>query len=299
MAHYRLILFAFLLSIVFTEANAQDAYDNRVLTPVQMQQDFDTLRHTLEKTHPGLYKHVDKATMQHKMDSLRAFLNRPMSFYRFYQVIATLITDVKCEHTSCDAYAHQQLMEHLQQWKLIPLVIKFNHHKAYVLVNRTSDTSIHLGDEVCLINHEKVDSLEEVLFQYVPTEGDMINPKVAFLSTAMNFNFWYAMFISRPDSFDIVFKSPDGKIKERVWRDSLTFKESSINTLKNPANKKIIEADKASQRESANPWRLTIASDKQYAIMTLDGFGNGFKKARTKMAEKFAAFFAELKRDKI
>src|SRR6202012_3131993 len=185
------------------------------------------------------------------------------------------------------------------RWKLIPLVIKFNHHKAYVLVNRTSDTSIHLGDEVCLINHEKVDSLEDVLFQYLPTEGDMITPKVAFLSTAMNFNFWYAMFISRPDSFDIVFKSPDGKIKERVWRDSLTFKESSINTLKNPANKKIIEADKAGQRESANPWRLTIAANKQYAIMTLDGFGNGFKKARTKMAEKFAAFFAELKRDKI
>src|SRR6202012_3009338 len=103
------------------------------------------------------------------------------------------------------------------RWKLIPLVIKFNHHKAYVLVNRTSDTSIHLGDEVCLINHEKVDSLEDVLFQYVPTEGDMITPKVAFLSTARTFNRWDASLTSRRDSFDIVFKSPDGEIQERVW----------------------------------------------------------------------------------
>jgi C-terminal processing protease CtpA/Prc len=156
-----------------------------------------------------------------------------------------------------------------------------------------------LGDEVCLINHQDVDSLEHALFQYVPTEGNMITPKEAFLSTAMNFNFWYAMFISRPDSFDMVFKSPDGKIKKRVWRDSLTFKESSMNTLKNPVNKRIIEGDKIDQRERTDPWRLKIAANKQYAVLTLDGFGNGYKKDQKRMAEKFAGFFAELKKDKI
>ncbi len=299
MAHFRLLFLAFVLSIPFVRVNAQDAYDSRIFTPGQMQQDFDTLRHTLENTHPGLYKYTTKPVMQHKMDSLRALLNQPMSFYGFYQVIATLISDVKCEHTSCDPYQHQQFMQHLQKWKVIPLVIEFNHDKAYVVVNRTNDTSIHLGDEVCLINHQNVDSLEHVLFQYVPTEGDMITSKENFLSTAMNFNYWYAMFIARPDSFDIVFRSPDGKIKERVWRDSLTFRESGMNTIKNPANKKIIEKDKASQKEKADPWRLRIASNKQYAVLTLNGFGGGSKKAQNKMAEKFAVFFAELKSKKI
>ena len=108
MAHFRLILFAFILTIPFVKVDAQDVYDNRVFTPAQMQQDFDSLRHTLENTHPGLYKHTDKPNMQHKMDSLRALLNEPTSFYRFYQVIATLITDVKCEHTGSDPYPHQQ-----------------------------------------------------------------------------------------------------------------------------------------------------------------------------------------------
>lgn len=299
MAHNRLFLIAFLLSITFVKAVAQDSYDSRVFTPAQMQEDFDTLRHTLENTHPGLYKHTDKATMQYKMDSLRNLLDQPMPFYRFYQVVATLITEVKCEHTSCEPYVHAQLMQHLQQWKLIPLVMQFNHDKAYVVVNRTRDTSIHLGDEVFMINHRRVDSLEHALFQYVPTEGDMITPKIDFLSTAMNFNSWYAMFISRPDSFDIVFRSPDGKIKERVWKDSLTLAESTINTLKNPANKRIIEAVKKSQRENENPWRLHIAANKQYAIMTINGFGKGSKKAQTKMSKTFAAFFAKLKRDKI
>jgi len=299
MARFRLLLLAFVWCFPFVRANAQDAYDNRVFTPAQMQQDFDQLRHTLENTHPGLYKHTDKPVMQHKMDSLQALLNQPMSFYRFYQVIATLITDVKCEHTSCEPYPHQQFMQHLLDWKVIPLVIKFNHDKAYVVVNRTKDTSIHLGDEVCFINHQNVDSLEHALFQYVPTEGNMTTNKEDFLSTAMNFNYWYAMFIGRPDSFDIVFKSPDGKIKKRVWRDSLKLKGSGMNALKNPVNKRVIKADKAGQQEGANPWRLRIAPNKQYAVMTLDGFGNGLIKDQKRMAEKFAGFFEELKKDKI
>jgi hypothetical protein len=299
MVPFRILLSAFVLGLTFFRANAQDVYDNRIFTPAQMQQDFDTLRHTLENTHPGLYKHTDKPAMQHKMDSLRTLLNQPMSLYRFYQVIATLITDVKCEHTSCDMYPHQQLGHHLLQWKLVPMKMFFSQHKAHVVVNRTADTSIHLGDEVLAINHQNIDSLERVLFQYIPTEGNIITSKEVFLSTNWNFNFWYGMFISRPDSFDIVFKSPDGKIKERVWRDSLTFKESSTNVLKNPANNEIMAMDKASRREGTDQWRLRIDTNKQYAVLTLAGFGSGNKKDQQKMAQKFAGFFAKLKRLKI
>ena len=203
MTHFRLLLLIILFSISFVRVNAQDTYDNRIFTPIQMQQDFDQLRHTLEDTHPGLYKHTDKPVMQHKMDSLRALLTQPMSIYSFYNVIATLIGDVKCEHTSCGMYPNQQFGQHLLKWKLIPVKMFFSQHKAHVVVNRTNDTSIHLGDEVLAINHQRIDSLENVLFQFTPTEGNIITSKEAFLSTDMNFNFWYGMFISRTDSFDI------------------------------------------------------------------------------------------------
>src|ERR1700744_3364840 len=99
MTHIRLTAIVFICSIAFFRAKAQDAYDSRVFTPVQMQQDFDQLRHVLEETHPGLYKYTDKPAMQYKMDSLRSLLNQPLSFYRFYQIIAALTADVKCEHT--------------------------------------------------------------------------------------------------------------------------------------------------------------------------------------------------------
>lgn len=298
MAHIRLISIVFICSIVIFRANAQDVYDSRVFTPVQMQQDFDQLRQVLEETHPGLYKYTDKPTMQYKMDSLRSLLNQPLSFYRFYQIIATLTADVKCEHTSCEMYPRPGFHKHLEQWKVIPFIITFVQGKAYVVVNRTTDTTIHLGDEVCLINHQKIDSLERALYQYVPTEGNIITSKDAFLSSGVNFNFWYAMFISRPDSFDMVFKSPDGKMKERIFTDSLTFKGSYTNTINNPANKWILKNVKENQRQQADPWRLKISPDKQYAVLSLDGFGNGFRKDQKKMAEKFADFFAELKRKK-
>ena len=72
-----------------------------------------------------------------------------------------------------------------------------------------------------------------------------------------------------------------------------------MNARKNPANNQILAMDKVRRRQVADPWRLRIAANKQYAVLTLNGFGSGNKKDQLKMAEKYAEFFAKLKREKI
>ena len=291
MNRYSVIL---LIAIFLTNTgllNAQQTSENRMLASADMQKDFNYLRETLENTHPGLYKHETKEAMQYKMDSLYSLLKTPLSFYRFYGVIAQLIADVKCEHTACIPYANDQFQAYLQNYKLLPFNLYLSQHKAYVLVNMTKDTSIHLGDEVCYINHQSVDSLERVLFKYIPSDGNMETNKERLLSGSMAFSIWYYFFIDRPESFDIVFKEPNGIFKERKLDIIPTLKQSNIYSLKNPANKKIIAISKLGKRDSANPWRLEIFKGKKTAILTIRTFSVDKKT----MFNKLDYFFKEIK----
>ncbi|MDB5135635.1 MAG: peptidase family [Mucilaginibacter sp.] len=291
----RYILLIALFIAIPWHLKAQQLDDNRIFAPSDMQKDFNYLRERLENTHPGLYMHETKEVMQYKMDSLYSLLKVPLSFYQFYGIITQLIADVKCEHTSCSPYKNDEFQSRIQQYKLLPFNLYFSQHKAYVLVNMTKDTSIHLGDEVCFINHQPVDSLERILLKYIPSDGDMETSKERLLSGGMAFNVWYYLFINHPESFDIKFKSLDGTIKERKLGNISSFKESNRNALNNLANKRIIAISKKGKRDAANPWRLELLKERKAAILTIRTF-SGDKKA---MFEKFEKFFNRIKTDKI
>jgi len=295
MTRYNFALLFFPLFLFPLSVKSQEGVDTRILQPVAMQQDFNYLRKMLEDTHPGLYMHQSKESMQHKMDSLCSLLKQPMSFYQFYGIIAYLIAEVKCEHTSCSPYSESQFQANIKKWKLIPLTIYFSEHRAYVLVNRTSDTSIHLGDEVTAINHHSIDSLEKALFKYIPTDGDIETSKEQLLTGGMAFNIYYYLFLERPEAFDITFKTTEGQLKVKHWDKELTFAESNNNAIKNPVNKQIIAIEKRGSKDAADPWRLELLKDKQTAILTVRTFSGNKKQ----MYQKFERFFATIKQHQI
>ena len=236
---------AFLI-IVFLLINAgtfaQDSTDTRSFEPAAMQQDFNFLRKTLEDTHPGLYMHHTKKEMQHKMDSLYALLNKPMIFLDFYKIIAYLIAEVKCEHTSVVPYKGT-FNKHALEWKIIPFQLYFTGNKAYVTVNRTADSTVHLGDEVLTINTYPVDSLKRVIYQYLPSDGNMESGKEQAISST-TFNLAYYQFIERPNAFDITFKDAAGQVFSRHYDTKLSLKDNGSVTLSNPANTEILALDK-------------------------------------------------------
>lgn len=294
MKRYTFIIIILVFFVFPGRTNAQQSNDNLILAPSDMQKDFTYLRERLEDTHPGLYMHETKRSMQQKMDSLYSLLKAPLSFYQFYGIIAQLIADVKCEHTSCSPYASNQFQSQIQQYKLLPFNLYFSRHKAYVLVNMTKDTSIHLGDEVCLINHQPVDSLEQELFKYIPADGNMETSKERSLSGGMAFSVWYYLLIARPESFDITLKSFDGTLKERRFENIPPFKESNFYASHNPANKRIIAISKAGKNDAANPWRLDMLKENT-AILTIRTF-SGDKKT---ILEKWEKYFTKVKNGQI
>lgn len=288
--HKSIFLFVVLVLLIADKSDAQ-VPDNRVFEPAAMQQDFNYLRKALEDTHPGLYMHHSKQEMQFIMDSLYKTLDKPLSFFDFYKKIAYLIAEIKCEHTYCN-YGNN-FEQDVFKWNLIPIQPYFSDNKAYVIVNRSTDTSFHLGDEILSINGHPMDSLKTELFKYIPADGNMETSKAQFLSS-LNFNLSYYQFIERPDTFTITFKNAGGKIFERRFDTDLTLKISTDNALKNPANKRIIEHEKSNKINETDPVRLRLVNDKT-AILTVREFGG----KREKLFKKYNDFFTELRKKKI
>ena len=289
-ALFSLLLLA--LFIIINTANAQ-VPDNRILEPTTMQQDFKYLRSALENTHPGLYMHYSKEDMQAKLDSLYRLLDKPLPFFHFYKIISYVIAEIKCEHTYCNPYGNN-FKDIAGQWKVVPVQPYFLNNKAYVVVNLTEDTTIHLGDEILAINHHPIDSIVQELYKYVPADGNMTASKERFLSSTA-FNISYYEFIERPGAFDITFKNTEGQTFERRFDTGLTFLECEKSALKNPANRDILAIDKKNKIQATNPWRLQLSDDKKTAFMTIRTFtGN-----RKKLFKKYDHFFTILQKQKV
>ena len=276
----------------FSKTKAQDIPETRVFQPAEMQRDFNYLRNALEKTHPGLYMHHTKEEMQYKMDSLYALLNQPKAFFDFYKIIAYLIAEVKCEHTYSNPYGGDYGKRALQ-WNLIPFQLFFIKDKAYMAVNRTTDTSIHLGDEILTINHYPVDSIEHVIFKYLPADGNMESGKEAAVSD-LTFNLYYYMFIEQPHAYDIKFKNAQGEIFSRHFDTDLKLDANKKLGLANPANKVVLEQDKKYRKLKKNPCRLEFIKDKSIAAITVTDFGGN----RDKLFKLYNDFFTKIQKEK-
>ncbi|MEP7144210.1 MAG: S41 family peptidase [Ferruginibacter sp.] len=288
-------ILSFLICFLFSFLNKSGAQvpDNRVLEPGAMQQDFNYLRKALEETHPGLYMHHSKQEMQYITDSLYKSLNKPLAFFDFYKVVAYLVAEIKCEHTYCNPYG-SKAQETLAEWKLIPLQLYFSGNKAYVAVNRSTDATVHIGDEVIFINSYPVDSVKHKLYSYIPADGNMEASKDVFLSS-MSFNLSYYQFIERPDAFNITFKNKAGQTFVRRFDKDLSPEVSNANAVKNPSNKPIIEFGKRNRINVTDPCRLELLKDKNTAILTMRSFGGN----REKLFKKYERFFNTLQKEKL
>lgn len=293
MKKYLLLLLSLLAGLFYAQSEAQNLIETRIFQPAEMQQDFNYLRKALEDTHPGLYMHHTKEAMQYKMDSLHNLLNKPMAFADFYKVVAYLIAEIKCEHTYCNPYG-DDYNKRMVQWQLIPLQFFFTHSKTYVAVNRTTDTSIRLGDEVLSINRYPVDSIQHEIYKYIPSDGNMESSKESMISS-MAFNIYYYLFIERPDAFDVTFKNSQGQIFDRHFNTALTMTENNKIAVANPSNKEVLAIDKRETKKRKNPWRLELIKHKNTAIITIRDFGGD----REKLFKQYDKFFTTLQKEKI
>jgi hypothetical protein len=71
---------------------------NRV-PPEQLREDFLILRRALEEGHPGIYRYTTRTELDKRFEEAEKALDRPMTVYEFYRIVAPVVAAIKCGHT--------------------------------------------------------------------------------------------------------------------------------------------------------------------------------------------------------
>jgi len=70
------------------------------IEPKLLRDDFQIARPSLEEGHSGIYRYTPKSELDRAFDSTAAKLDHPMNALEFLRILAPVVADIKCGHTS-------------------------------------------------------------------------------------------------------------------------------------------------------------------------------------------------------
>ncbi|QHV98760.1 S41 family peptidase [Spirosoma endbachense] len=272
---------AFLLAFIHPSFGQLSNYDSNKLFDVPaLQEDFKVLREVLEKAHIGLYRYTDKKTMDIFLDSSFNQLNHPMTEIDFYKIVNRVMTTIRDEHTfalpSSD-YWKNEIGQTIysgspvpSKAKLFPFFIKIVNNRLFVDNNLSDDSSIPDGTEILSINDRTGLQIIKTLLPTIHTNGFIDSfryrnlEQFSLQQTYNRFMVHYAIFIGRPDTFNLIIQKPNSSLKQEVKISALTSQKiynyywrrySSINDRKkrneNPLEFKLLDLNTAYFRLSS------------------------------------------------
>lgn len=198
-------------------ANAQPdsgAVYRRILSPVELKEDFGAFRSALTGHHPDIYRYQSPAIIDRLLDSCQTTLTKPMSALAFANLTRFVVSAIQCGHTSAN-FPGGMLEQYAASVPVLPLKIWFAQGRGYVLCSR--EKVVAAGSEVLSIDGEPMGKIYENLLRYLPTDGAIRTKKNAVLNNDA-FPFLYNFVYGEKKQFSVAFKTGDGAIQEVTVR---------------------------------------------------------------------------------
>lgn len=260
-------LFLILLLFPLIGLAQPDTLATKMLSPEQMQQDFNYLRRILTETHPGLYRYMPKEKMQVSLDSIYQLFNKPLPFYSFYESILSVIATVRCAHTN--ALPSANFNRYIGNIRSFPFFLIPIDNKLYVIFNGSTDPQITLGYELVQINGRSSESIMQTIKKHYWSDGYIELSKNTALQGG-SFSLFYYTLIESPDQFDVEFKDLNGNL----YRATVPAQKYGVTERAYSKNKINQKANQLYNQRHKNPWRLSFPADvPNTALLRFDGFG--------------------------
>lgn len=261
------------LGNVLTWAQAPHSIFTKEIPPEHLEADFRLFRNALEKIHPALYRYTSRG----QMDSIFAFagkrINKSMRYQEFYKLLAGINSQVRCQHTAI-APGKKDMDNITKHAKMFPyeMMWDFDSLKAYAFSDLTHEGGIKPATEILSINGHPVKVVYDTLIKYLFADGYNITSKqVRMVPT--DFQFWYYLFMERPEEFTMEFLVKGSPFKKTVSAISLDeYGQNARRYIKSkaPEVRRLIKHYSAQWKLS--PYRLEFG-DNATAILTLNQFG--------------------------
>jgi hypothetical protein len=179
----------------------------------ELKEDFDFFVAKLKELHPQLYSYTSAEHFKNMADEIQISINRGLSINEYFNLISPLVESVKCSHTGIRLPLNYLEAINTHD-NFLPLKLLFVGSKVFCLKNyNNSDNSVNPGDEIVSINGKSIQDVIEILFRFIPSEGDNVTTKNYRLN--QNFNSYFNL-IDNSDQFEIEFINADTRMKSTI-----------------------------------------------------------------------------------
>lgn len=197
-----------LFGLLACQSTADRASGEVKIPAVQLREDFQILRKTLEEGHPGLYWYSSKSAMNAYFDSTYRLIQQPMSEVDFFKVLLPVVGRIRCVHTAL-VFSEKTRNQRFRLAKALPFRFYFSQGKLYIHQNLIDAT--HEGAQLLTVNGVSVDSLIARLLLCLPADGYNQTFKQDLLNHGL-FREGYALYIGQPNSFAVTARDTAGKL---------------------------------------------------------------------------------------
>lgn len=171
---------------------------NRTITKEQALEDLKIFKTSLEELHPNIYRYTLKTDFENEYRNVRGQISETITIKQFYNLLAPIITMVRCGHT----FGIASVVD--DKKGLFPLDIKILNSKMFVLRNLSINKELSVGSELLKINGMSTTDLINDLRNKQNADGYSVNFKDKIIER--DFRWKYASVMIQSDSFEIEYK---------------------------------------------------------------------------------------------
>jgi hypothetical protein len=227
---YHLLLFSSVF-IVSCGTTKKAFNPDRKYAPAALQHDYRLFRNILEEMHPSLYWYTPKDSMNFYFDKGYAGIRDSMTEPQFRTLLSYVIAKVDCGHTSIrssSAYSNYSDTARLPQF---PLILKCWKDTMVVSANlNRRDSILKRGVVIRSINGWSTSQLSDTLLKYFVSDGYNVTGKYQYLSTGLNFSYWYRQVIGNSPTYNITYLDSAQLLRETT----IPLYDPRADTLRRP-----------------------------------------------------------------
>ncbi len=232
------------------------------LSPEQLKNDLTYLERELETHNPTLYIYNSKEEIKKHFNTIRNSVKEKTGAIQFHKLLSLFVACANEGHITTGSKDDEFYKGFFsEEFKSLPLEVRFIENRIFVWRNFSSDTVLQKGDEILSINGYTPTEIRNTIFRYTASDGSIETYKQSRLSKELSARYFW--FIEQPDLFLLEYRKRGSEGTKEVQLPALSRPEMSRwSVLKGYESNKPMGIDRL--------YNLNI--DKSTAILTLRDF---------------------------
>jgi hypothetical protein len=198
-----------------------------------LREDFQIMRLALEEGHGGVYRNTSKADLDRTFSRAYRRIDQPMSALEFWRLVAPVVAQIKCGHTSI-WWPEEIQTKILSEIPLLPLSVRVFDGRLYVYRDFSMDNREFEGAEIVSINGVPAKRILKAMMTVVTGDGNSKTAKAYRIGHYGYFNMFLYALMGIEGPFRVVCRDEHGKKIAVEMEGILSRRLGELSAARNP-----------------------------------------------------------------